>query len=159
MSLKEALDRQPLGRSRKLITYDDIKSYERLLSLRRSNLNHQFMAETGLDQTLIELLRVIEDQFPDTTFSVGSDLQSDQDYESSTYGVTWDYQDQDTEEFQVTLAKALYITTRIPTREIIIQGNQMELLTEDQWRSGEVLEDAIIRAFKNPKPRIITKKT
>ncbi len=149
MSIQEALGRGKTERVGKIaqrgISGEDY--------LRKLAADRKLIDEAKVPELLAELMVAIGPEFPDVRergFGSIVDLIPD-----DTQSVVWNRRDETPSGAtqgmgRVHVVSMIRVTPNSLTSELSIEGRETEILGLGDWNNPRVLEDAIVRAYRNP---------
>ncbi len=148
MGLKEAIERSPTGKGPHF--REDwqkvFNEYESLVESRGDDL----LKKASIPLLINELRDLIAVDCPDAKFFAGGAMSFSRDERG--FRLEWNSRTPaDETDLNVTEYDVIIITAQPSNNQVtILQGDGVEILTEDQWSIKEVVEDAIVRAYQNP---------
>ncbi len=146
MSIQEALERGPILRRRNIISASDSA---RKLGAESDRIARAIFERSGVDRTLQDLIEIAKPSKPDIKFEEKQKRFAD----STVWWILgWNYESRSDYPNQYNF-DAISIQVIPFTKEIVIAGEECEILTQSQQERREVVEDAIAQAYNNPGKR------
>lgn len=156
MSIQEALERGPLDRERELVFLGDVgKETEEFYRAQALQEGVRILEEAKVPQLLHELANIIKTEYPDVKVN-DPKLSGDFTVEMN---IEWNYREEKVARGKEPMCDTVFVLALPTSRGLTIATRQAELLKYEQWSTKpQVLEDAIVRAYRNPVPCDLSEK-